>query len=238
MILHLLFVAQAATPGDLPKISWSSGLGLTALADIDPALARPLEGEWQVTMGDKSKKRIKTCRDFLAVARSRFDVPNEHDWSALWSRGARCFALEALRSAKVPARSFLGWFHFSPAGVARLPARLAMSVGPDDLEDAAKAEQACEPWGKYDETLKVRPEGADSARLASDGWTGRLVLYAQADLDGDGIADLMFRRDGHVTGGTAADTTVFIVTQTSAKGCPTVVRTMGVPSSGEGGGPP
>jgi hypothetical protein len=31
------------------------------------------------------------------------------------------------------------------------------------------------------------------ATLRSDGWTGRLVLYARADIDGDGLEDCEFR---------------------------------------------
>jgi hypothetical protein len=232
LVVALWLVTQApARPADQPKITWASELGVTSLADIDSALARPFEGGWEVTTEDKAKKQIKSCREFLAVARSKFDAPNEHDWNALWSQGARCFALQALKSAKAPSHSYLGWFQLSPAAIARLPPRLAMLVSPDDLEDAAKAEQACEPWRKFDETLKVSVETAERARLRSDGWTGRLTLYARADLDGDGTEDLLLRRDGHVTGGTAADSTIFIVTQTSAKGCPKVVRAMGVPGS-------
>jgi hypothetical protein len=153
-VCALCFTAQAARPAEPPKISWSPELGVTSLADIDAALARPFEGQWKVTTEDKSKKQIKSCRDFLAVASTKFDVPNEHDWSALWSQGARCFALQALKSAKVPASSYLSWFAFSPVAITKLPPRLAMLVSPDDSEDATKAAQACEPWSKFDATRR------------------------------------------------------------------------------------
>jgi hypothetical protein len=71
------------------------------------------------------------------------------------------------------------------------------------------------------------------ATLRSDGWTGRLVLYARADIDGDGLEDLLVRRDGHATGGTAAEARVFVVTQLSPTGCTRVVCAMGAPDSEE-----
>jgi len=231
-LIFLLSLATKDVPPapEPPKVTLSAELGLASLADIDEALARPMDQSWEITLADKSKRTIKSCKDLLAVAKSSFDLPTEDDWGNYWSQGARCFALDALRSAKPAPRSELGWFKLSAAGIAKLSPRLAMSVSPDGLEEAKKAETACQPWGKYDGTLKVRMEkGVDKARLRSEGWTGRLTLYARGDLDGDGLEDLLLRRDGHVAGGSASDTTVFIVTQTSPKGCTHVVRSMGSP---------
>jgi len=53
-----------------------------------------------------------------------------------------------------------------------------------------------------------------------------LVLYARGDFTGDGIEDLMFLREGKVNEGTASDSTLFIVSQTSEKACPRIVRTL------------
>jgi hypothetical protein len=229
----LLLVTQPSSPvHDAPKVSWSDELGLASLDAIGAALSDPLENqnEWEVTLEDGSKRQVKTCRDFLAVIRTKFDVSSEYDWSTLFSTGARCFALETLTSATAPSQSFLNWFTFSPAAIAKLPPGLDMLDAPESVEAARKAEKACKPWGTYDRTLKVHVETAARARLRTSAWSGRLVLYARGDFNGDGVEDLLLRRDAHVDdGGTAADTSVFIITQTSAKRCPRVIRDMGAP---------
>jgi hypothetical protein len=186
------------------------------------------QNAWEVTVEHGTKRQIRNCRDFLAVAKSSFDVQTEDDWSTLQAAGARCLALDALRSAKAASRTFLGWFTLSPESIARLPPSLDMPDAPESVEDAERAERACKPWGRYDHTLKVEVETGDRALLHTAGWSGRLTLYARADFNGDGIEDLMVRRDAHVDhGGTAADSTVFIVTQTSPRRCLHLVRALG-----------
>jgi hypothetical protein len=228
----LLLAGTPSPPGDdARKISWSPELGLASLDAIGAAMAAPLENEneWEVTMGDGSKRQIRTCQDFLAIAKTKFDVPTEDDWSILQSAGARCFALEALKAAKVPSQTLVNWFTVSPAAIARLSPKLDMVEAEESVGAVTKAEAACKPWGTYDPTLKVRVETRSSARLQTSGWSGRLVLYARADFNGDGFEDLLLRRDAHVDEGSAANSSVFIVTQTSPKRCPRVLQTMGLP---------
>ena len=222
----------AAAEGPVP-VFLSKELGVGDLSEVAAALDRPLNDAWVVKMAAGGKRRIKTCRDFVAVTKSRFDLPNPADWAAWWQQGAPCFALDALQGAKPAVRSHLGWFRFSKPGIKKLPPRLALLESPDELDEVAAAEKACHDWGRFDETLRVRVEAPDKATLRSDGWTGRLVLYARADIDGDGLEDLLVRRDGHATGGTAAEARVFVVTQLSPTGCTRVVRAMGAPDSEE-----
>ncbi len=126
----------------------------------------------------------------------------------------------------------LGWFRFTKQGIAKLSPRLAWLESPDDRDDAMAAEKACRGWGSFDEALKIRldgPDGADRAALRSDGWSGRLFLYARADIDGDGLEDLLIRRDGHASGGTAAEARIFVISQPSAARCTRVSREVGAP---------
>ena len=220
--------AEAAAAPQVPsKVSWSDDLKLTSLASIDEALAQPLQDPFDVIMQDKSTRSIKTCKDLLAVAPLKFDLPPDHqadtDWDALTSVSIRCFALDALRAAKPATSSYLGWFRFSLAGVAKLPAGLAMLTGQDDDKTIAKAEKKCKPWGKYDPRLKLHVSGPDAGQVSGDGWAGGIMLYARGDLDGDGIEDMMVYRYAKLNEGSANDETVFIITQTSAKGCPHIV---------------
>lgn len=188
-----------------------------------------------MSLPDGGKRVIKTCQEFLVVSKGKFDAGTEQDWSTLQAVGARCLALESLKGAKPAARSFFDWFTFSSRGIGKLSPGLSMLNSPDSVIDAKRAEKACRPWSKYDPTLKVKVETADKARVRTEGWTGQLILYARADFDGDGIEDLLLRRDAHVAyGGSATDTSVFIVTQTSAKLCPHRVRTLETPADGSG----
>jgi hypothetical protein len=231
-IFLILFGMQGAAASDGPiPIFLSKELGVAALSDVATALDRPLDGGWVVKMAAGEKRRIKTCRDFVAVTKSQFELPNAVDWAAWWQQGAHCFALDVLEGARPALRSHLGWFRFSKLGITKLPPRLALSESPDDLDEVAAAERACNSWGHFDETLRIRIEAPDRAVLRSDGWTGRLVLYARADIDGDGVEDLLIRRDGSATGGTAVESRVFVVTQSSPTECARVVRVMGAPDA-------
>jgi hypothetical protein len=217
------------------EVYLSRELGVGALSEVPAALGRPFDaklgGGWKVKMPGGPMRPIETCRDFLPVATVRFKLPNEADWGAWWYQGAHCFALDALQRAKPAVRSYLGWFQVSRKGVARLPPGMAMLIGPDDADEATEAAKACRGWGSFDGALQVRIATTDTAELRSDGWTGRLVLYARADIDGDGLEDLLIRRDAHVIGGSAAESTVFVVTQSSRTGCARVARVMGEPDA-------
>ncbi len=226
----ILFGRQGAAASDGPiPIFLSKELGVRTLSDVATALDRPLDGGWVVKMAAGEKRRIRTCRDFVVVTKSRFELPNAVDWAAWWQQGAHCFALDALQGARPALRSHLGWFRFSKTGITKLPPRLALLESPDDLDEATAAERACHGWGRFDETLRIRIEAPDTAALRSDGWTGRLVLYARADIDGDGVEDLLIRRDARATGGSAVESRVFVVTQSLPTACTRVVRVMGAP---------
>ena len=139
---------------------------------------------------DNSIRPIKTCRDLLALEKVKFDLsPDTADsWDSLTSEAVRCSALDVMRTAKPAAVSYLGWFKLSRADIPRLPARFAVSFSDDAERALRKADQACQRWGQYDPSLKVRAKG-EEAEVHTDGWSGRLVLYARGDLTGDGVED-------------------------------------------------
>jgi len=107
-----------------------------------------------------------------------------------------------------------------------LPARFAPVLSDGDDQTLAKADKRCQRWGRYDRGLKLHADGPDRAWVGGDGWAGRLSLYARGDFDGDGREDLMLLRYGKLDEGTASDKSLFIVTQTSRRGCPRIVRAL------------
>lgn len=225
-------LAQPLSAGPAPQaITWSSELGVRSLPEVEAQLAGPMPSTWEVKTPGDGTATVKTCNDFLEIANLALELPTEDDWATYWAQGARCFALSALRTAKPAERSHLGWFRFAPAAIAKLPPGLALQGSPDEEEAVAKAAKACRSWGKYDPSLKVLARTADVASLRSEGWTGRLTLFARGDFDGDGSEDLLIRRAAHVTGGSLAETRVFIVSQTSPRSCPRVIKDLGAPAS-------
>lgn len=85
----LLATQPASAVPDASKLSWTSELGLASLDALGAALTAPLENEneFEVTMGDGSKRQIKNCREFLAVNKTKFEVAREDDWTLLYSAG-------------------------------------------------------------------------------------------------------------------------------------------------------
>jgi hypothetical protein len=231
-VIYLLWLAAPLAPEGvaLPKVSWSSDLKLASLAAIDEAMGQNLREPVTVILEDQSTRSLKTCGDVLAVAKVKFDLPPDHqsdvDWNSLTSTSIRCFALDVLKSAKPASATHLAWFRFSQAGVAKLPPGLTLSVAEGEEKAIAKAEKNCKGWGKYDPELKLHVDGTDDGQLQAGGWAGRLTLYGRGDLDGDGLEDLLLYRYGKVDGGSASDESLFIVSQTSNKGCPRIVKTI------------
>lgn len=230
LLVVLAALGLPAAKDDVP-VFLSKEVGISALSEVGAALARPLPDAWDVKLDGGKKKHVKSCLDFLAVAKTKFELENPADWPVWWEQGALCFALDALKTAKPATRSFLGWFRMAKPEISKLPPGLAMLDGLDEEDEAAAAAKACRGWGKFDASLKIRTKTPAEATLRSDGWTGRLVLYARADIDGDGLEDLLLRRDAHATGGSAALSQVFVVTQSSLGGCSTIVRSMGGPDN-------
>jgi hypothetical protein len=222
-----LLAQNAGVPVGPSTVSWASELNLSSLSAIDGLLSKKLDDMPDAVLADNSIRPIKTCRDLLALEKVKFDLsPDTADsWDSLTSEAIRCSALDVLRTAKPASVSYLGWFKLSRAGVPRLPARFTVSFSDDAEKALRKADQACQRWDQFDPSLKVRVKG-EEAEVRTDGWSGRLVLYARGDLTGDGIEDLMFLREGKVKGGTATGSLLLIVTQTSEKACPRVLRTL------------
>lgn len=231
----LVLVAQvflaappAAGTAASPGVWWSKQLELSSLAQLDDRLRKPLKDLPKVVVKHDPPRLIQSCAELLDVSHQRFrlDPDDAVSWRGFESEGAPCFALDALRGAKPPTRSYVGWFTLSPGTVAKLPPGMTLSFSADDLEDIAVAAKKCQPLGAYEDELHVQMQGPDQADIKTAAWSGRIVLYARGDLNGDGLEDLMFLRQAQANEGTAADSTVFIVTQRSAHGCLQIVRTL------------
>lgn len=223
----------APSPAPAPAVQWSPELHLSSLGQIDQRLAEPLKGLPKVVV--KGKRRpVKSCAELIDVNRHQFrlDPDDNVSWKGFESETAHCFALNALKTAKPAERSYVGWFHLSPERVAKLPPDMTLYFSEDEQQEIANAAKKCQPLGAYDGSLRVHVKN-DEAQVSTDAWSGRIVLYARGDLNGDGIEDLLLLRQAQATDGTAADSTLFIVSQTSPRGC---LKTIGTLPPTLGGG--
>jgi hypothetical protein len=98
-------------------------------------------------------------------------------WTGFEATAVRCFALAALETATPSARNYIGWFQPSQAGVGKLPAGVTMCFSQDEQEAVAKTDAACKSLADYDGGLRVQANG-DEAMVRTEGWSGRIVLYA------------------------------------------------------------
>jgi len=216
--------AAAAASG----VWWSAeALHLRSLSEVDSRLHDPLTDLPKVVSGAEPPRAVQNCADLIELTQHRFHLQPDDgvSWRGFESEAAKCFALSTLKNAKPPTRSYVHWFQLSPEAVARLPPGMTLASSQDDMADIAAAAKKCQPLGAYEENLHVSVKG-DAADVDTDGWSGRIVLYARGDLNGDGLEDLMLLRQGQVKEGTAADSSLFIVTQTSPRGCLKILRTL------------
>ncbi len=235
-LVAYLSVAASSSAG-ARSVWWSKDLALSSLAAIDDRLREPLKDLPEVLVNHDPPRAIHDCAALIEISRRRFHLrPDDNvSWRGFESEAAPCFALEALKAAKPAARSFVSWFTLSPASVAKLPPAMTLAFSNDDRADIAAAAKKCQPLGAYEDELHVQMAGPDQADVKTAAWSGRIVLYARGDLNGDGIEDLMFLRQAQANEGTAADSSVFIVTQKSPRGCLQMVRALpeGLGSGGD-----
>ncbi len=86
----LLTAHPEAVASDGPvAVYLSKELGVGTLSEVAKALEPPLDDAWVVKLATGKKRTIKTCRDFLAVTKSRFELPNAVDWPTFWQPSCR-----------------------------------------------------------------------------------------------------------------------------------------------------
>jgi hypothetical protein len=77
---------------------------------------------------------------------------------------------------------------------------------------------------QYDPELRIQVHSKDEFTAKGDLWEANVALYARGDFDGNGIEELLLRKDGALLQGTYRDHCLFILTRTSNQGPLRVVR--------------
>jgi hypothetical protein len=68
---------------------------------------------------------------------------------------------------------------------------------------------------------------ADGFDVQAGGWHGVVRYLARADFDGDGVEDLLVRRDAEADGGSFRASALFLLSQTDQDRCIHVTRVLG-----------
>jgi hypothetical protein len=92
------------------------------------------------------------------------------------------------------------------------------------LKNGSAAAKLVDRLTSPDPELKIHVHSKDEFMAKDDGWEATVSLYARGDFDGNGIEELLLRRDGTLLEGTYRNHSLFILTRSSNHGPLRVVR--------------
>lgn len=205
----------------------SPRLGLATPQDLIADIERPFDEPFYVAVRSKetrSKSEIKNCRDYINLSRSAtVEAATEQETRALRHEGIRCLALEELLHAKPAKQSFLP-NDLKTISVRDLPPQLSLPVSPEEsartLHFASNGQSIAdlEPGTRIQAGIlkggKIVPGKQDAFTIVGNGWSANVTLYGRGDFNGDGIEDLLLRRDGWLAEGTYSISELFVLTKT------------------------
>ena len=192
-------------------------------AALPAALDKPFDEPWKVKVGRNGPVRSLASCSQLAV-----DFPggtllaaDPADQRPLLFQRAHCRGLAWLRDARPSRQSFLGELPLDLQTARALPDALIPALGaPRKPRPSRRSWQAADPRLALMPTPPPRP----GLYLRGRGYEARLSIYGRGDFDGDGIEDVLVRRDGYARGGSYQEFGLFLLTRT-AEGAPlTVLR--------------
>ena len=215
-VLVALATTQAPA-GSLP-VRFEPAREVKDPAGLTAALDRPLDPPWKVIVGRNGPERSLASCAQLAV-----DFPggmllsaDPVDQRPLLSQRMHCRGLLWLRDAKPSRQSFLGQLPLDLESARSLPDTLIPALG-----TKRKQRPSRRSWQAADPKLGLMaspPPGA-GLHLRGRNYQAHLSLYGRGDFDGDGLEDVLIRRDGFATGGSYQEFGLFLLTRT-AEGAP------------------
>jgi hypothetical protein len=185
---------------------------------LQTALDRPFDDPWKVIVGRNGPERLlASCAqlavDFPGGTLLAADPANQRP---LLSQRTHCRGLLWLRDAKASRQSFLGLLPLDLGTARSLPDTLIPALGAKRKQRPSRRS-----WKSADPKLGLMaspPPGA-GLHLRGRNYQAHLSLYGRGDFDGDGLEDLLIRRDGFVVGGSYQEFGLFLLTRT-AEGAP------------------
>ncbi len=225
--------AHPATPVTQPQTVqassssvWVSSNLIQAGKAIASALNEPFDAPYPVTLSTPpgATKTLTTCSDYLPVEHSIYSAGSALDFQSLRAAGARCDALNLLRSAKLTQVPSSPAFSFVNIRTKSLPPQLALNISNEQI---ARADAIAGHQGSIldlDPSVMLSKQAQDTATLNTKNWSESLTLLAQGDILANGQNDLIVRRDATVTHGTYTSATIFLLSWVPSSQRLTLVR--------------
>jgi len=214
-------VKNSQTESSVPAW-WSPELRLNSLSEIDERLDEPFDdGPYEVTRYQAEKEsltgkpagvaRMTNCASYLSLIKKGF-VPAGSEWTVLLERGASCNTLAALKVHRPANVSYLKTFRLDQSAPEILQPQCAAIISNDDMKSVAAAEGKGLSWKQYEPDQRANIE-AGKLVVEGDGWKIKLELYARGDFDGDGIEDIILKKQSIMTEGTYHNIGLLILTR-------------------------
>ena len=220
-------VTPPPSGGIPPGVHTFTGFRQLTAADLDHDF-----GDYIVhAKADAPLQVISSCRTFLALpftAESEVETINESHERSFWFSVMDCAAWGMVQAARAASHSRLDAFESAKDPTRLLPPLLTLT---DFLEDRSKVEAAaakCRSWKAFDASLRVKNRTADGFEVRAEGWLGKVQYLARADFDGDGVEDLLVRREGGADGGSYRAVALFLLSQTDQDRCIRVTYVFGL----------
>ncbi len=200
---------------------------LAVLADIGKALEKPFSSPIEAQVGKaRVPRQLKNCRDFLAVVDMSPTAESESEWDNLNDEGVHCVALDLLRTARPARTSFIEKFSLGKDSVTKLPADFDVAIADETVAKVAAAAAKGLRWKDMGGGKKVAVRDSATIEVETKNDLTMLFEYARADFDGDGVEDMLVRRDYAVHRGSYRAYALLVVTRTDAHAPLKVIRTL------------
>lgn len=226
----LVTLSIAKEPSDPYRVRWSPALKLKSISDIDARLHRSFGDVFEGTVHGQPVT-IRNCGDYLANAREGFAVTGgELAAKVLRADAVDCVALEALRSARPAATSYLREFQLNSAALAKLSPILAPAVSNEKIAEARHAAEEGESWRQFVPAAHAKPLLKPGVLdVTQPDWDATITEYGRGDFNGDGVDDLLVRADYAATKGTYRNARLFLLSRKSEAGILEVIKEYTIP---------
>jgi hypothetical protein len=212
--------AVAADDGPYP-IWWSPVLEFDSLDNVERRLDRRLWKDFDDVLelyrrvdGRRLTAVADSCRSLLKLSAEGFEARGRHERAIFFAFHAECRAIEMLGRAKPARRSFVRDFALDADALFSMPAPID---GPscDFTCRQIHANDKGVPWSGFGPVNPVEKVDEFAINVPEDGWMREIRLVGRADVNGDGLDDIMIIADSWATKGRYTSTELFTLTQYS-----------------------